>query len=278
MNKINSIQEIEDQYDLILCDIWGVLFDGDKVFEGVHDCLSLISKKVFLLTNSSQRVTVLEAMLEKLKIYRNTHYQLLISSGEFFCQSVISESLPLKLPAKYYFLGKNHQIIADLPNIERVQNHHDAQMLILAGNILRKNEIEQINPILDDCAEKKLPLFCLNPDMIAMDADKRPVACDGQIANHYQQKLGPVVYMGKPSQSIYQHALKNSITPTPKVLMIGDSYSTDGLGALNSQIDFALVASGVEFHHWQTNNKNMSFEQWIQKQGYQVKWLLNSLN
>ncbi len=278
MKKINSIIDIENQYDLILCDIWGVLFDGDRIFPGVHDALSKISKKVFLLTNSSQRVTVLEAMLNKLQIARNTHYQLLISSGEFFCQSVIHQTLPLKLPAKYFFLGKNHQIIANLPNIERVHNHHDVQMLVLAGNVLYKNEIEQINPILEDCAQNQLPLFCLNPDMISMDADKRPVACDGQIANHYQQKSGPVIYMGKPNQPIYQYALKNSMIHQPKVLMIGDSYSTDGLGALNSQIDFALVSSGVEYHHWQTNNTNMSFEQWIHQQGYQVKWLLDSLN
>ena len=70
MTSINSIssQEILDKYDTFLLDMWGVLHDGSKPYEGVLQTvkeLKGMGKNLIILSNSSKRRENSHKMLGK---------------------------------------------------------------------------------------------------------------------------------------------------------------------------------------------------------------------
>ena len=63
-----SSQEILDQYDTFLLDMWGVMHDGSKPYEGVLETvkeLKNLGKKLIILSNSSKRKENSHKMLGK---------------------------------------------------------------------------------------------------------------------------------------------------------------------------------------------------------------------
>lgn len=65
-----SSQEILDQYDTFLLDMWGVMHNGSEPYEGVLEAvqeLKRVGKKMIILSNSSKRRENSHKMLEKRK-------------------------------------------------------------------------------------------------------------------------------------------------------------------------------------------------------------------
>ena len=114
--------------------------------------------------------------------------------------------------------------------------------------------------------------------MIAINNTNEAILCDGQVAHNYKQNGGNVYSMGKPDKPIFDYAINQFQLDSPKILMIGDTIGTDGMGAKNSNIDFALVSSGVEHHIWQSEKSQLSFEEWLIHANQPVTWLLDSLS
>ncbi len=208
MKKINSIHEVANQYDLILCDIWGVIYNGYQLFDDVKGFLEKNNTPLIFLTNSSLNSSLLISLLNELGLSRGKHFENLVSSGEFFRQSVISKSLPLNFPANYIFVGSNSQVVNDLPNFNRVNDINKADCIVLAGNNPSSNFKTDLKEIFEQGSKRKLTLFCLNPDMIAINNTNEAILCDGQVALNYKQNGGNVYSMGKPDKPIYQYALR----------------------------------------------------------------------
>ncbi|MAJ82263.1 MAG: TIGR01459 family HAD-type hydrolase [Legionellales bacterium] len=278
MKKINSILDVVDQYDLILCDIWGVIYNGHQLFPNVKDCLKSIKTPLCFLTNSSLNASSLVDLLNTLELKKGEHFEKLVSSGEFFRQSIITQRLPLQYPSTYLFIGSNSHVVNDLPNFNRVDDVDTADCIVLAGNNPSSNFKTDLKEIFTKAAERKLTLFCLNPDMIAINNTNEAILCDGQVAHNYKQNGGNVYSMGKPDKPIFDYAINQFQLDSPKILMIGDTIGTDGMGAKNSNIDFALVSSGVEHHIWQSEKSQLSFEEWLIHANQPVTWLLDSLS
>ena len=67
-----SSQEILDQYDTFLLDMWGVMHNGSEPYEGVLEAvkeLKRAGKKMIILSNSSKRKENSHKMLKKRKYY-----------------------------------------------------------------------------------------------------------------------------------------------------------------------------------------------------------------
>ena len=65
-----SSQEILDQYDTFLLDMWGVMHNGSEPYEGVLEAvkeLKRAGKKMIILSNSSKRKENSHKMLKKRK-------------------------------------------------------------------------------------------------------------------------------------------------------------------------------------------------------------------
>ena len=86
--------------------------------------------------------------------------------------------------------------------------------------------------------------ICSNPDTTI---PKHGILryCPGHFAKIIEQHGGNVIYTGKPETSIYDLVFQRKPKINKdRILMIGDTFETDILGANRSGIDSALVLSG----------------------------------
>ena len=73
IKKINNFEDIEGNYDALICDVWGVIHNGRELFEGVNDCLVNFRSKqkpVVLLSNAPRPSKNIERMLNQLGLDR----------------------------------------------------------------------------------------------------------------------------------------------------------------------------------------------------------------
>ena len=92
MTSISSIssQEILDKYDTFLLDMWGVLHDGSKPYEGVLQTvkeLKGMGKNLIILSNSSKRRENSHKMLGK------REFQLLFISDHYVIAHIVALTL-----------------------------------------------------------------------------------------------------------------------------------------------------------------------------------------
>ena len=95
----------------------------------------------------------------------------------------------------------------------------------------------------------RLSMVCANPDKIVYRGNKK-IDCAGALALNYENMSGKVKYFGKPYGEIYDYILNNLQISNPEItkkdlLAIGDSFSTDVLGANNFDIDILFIRSGI---------------------------------
>ena len=82
--KLNSFAEIYESYDNFIIDLWGVVHNGVKIFDGILEVLEKIKiskKKVFFMTNAPRRSYIIERQLSDFGLRRDL-YECVISSGE----------------------------------------------------------------------------------------------------------------------------------------------------------------------------------------------------
>ena len=106
---------------------------------------------------------------------------------------------------------------------------------------------------------QKLPFVCANRDKLVR-ANNQNFLCAGAVADHYEKMGGHAFFHGKPDTSLYEEALAtipaSSIVPKSRMIMIGDSLTTDIQGAINFGIDSLLIGSGI--HYDEINNHELS--------------------
>jgi HAD superfamily hydrolase (TIGR01450 family) len=112
----------------------------------------------------------------------------------------------------------------------------------------RKGPLEFAH-LLEVCLKKNKTLLVANPDIFAHGSidqsfKKVPIFTQGILGRYYEKLGGKVVYFGKPYREIFEFT-KRYTKPEDRIVMIGDTPWTDILGANNSNIDSAMVMSGV---------------------------------
>eukprot|EP00536_Pseudo-nitzschia_multiseries_P004522 jgi/Psemu1/188199/e_gw1.75.139.1 len=80
-----GIEKIADDYDVFLLDMWGVMHDGIRPYEGVPEVVQKLreaGKKLIILSNSSKRRSNSVKMLRKLGFEPEDDFSEIITSGE----------------------------------------------------------------------------------------------------------------------------------------------------------------------------------------------------
>ena len=130
-------------------------------------------------------------------------------------------------------------------NLSFVDNIDDADLILACTPFVNMQPVDYI-PILKKALEKKLIMYCANPDFetIENDNDKK-IFCMGAIAEIYKKIGGKVKILGKPENDIYVETIKSIKLEKSKTIAIGDSIFHDIKGANNFSIDSLLVKSGI---------------------------------
>ncbi len=246
--SIAGLSTLAADYDVILCDIWGVLHNGIISFAQASDALIRARAGgacVVLITNAPRPRAEIIAMLDRLGVPRDA-YDGIVTSGD-----VTRALLEAKPGARVFHLGPPR----DRPTFEGIDVTltplADCDLVACTG--LFDDETETPDTYLDMLTAMKardLPILCANPDIVVERGDKL-IYCAGAIARLYEELGGAAVYCGKPYGPIYDTALalaaaaRGEPAARERILAIGDGLHTDIVGANGMGFDCIFIAGGI---------------------------------
>ncbi len=235
-------------YDVLLCDLWGVVHNGIAAFPQACDALVRFRAErgpVILITNAPRASELVQRILDRLGVPRDT-YDAIVSSGD-----VTNGIVAGRLPQSVFHLGppRDSSIFAGLDVV--FAPAETADYVVCSGLFDDTVETPQnYRELLAALRERGLFMVCANPDVFVERGDEL-VYCAGALADAYAALGGEVLYCGKPYAPIYDAALgkaaalRGRATPLKRVLAIGDSVRTDLKGAASFGVDCLFVVSGL---------------------------------
>jgi HAD superfamily hydrolase (TIGR01459 family) len=245
---IAGIAPLVSGYDLILCDVWGVVHNGRAAYEAAVAALERARgqrKTVILLSNAPRPGAVVERQMAALGV-RASGYDAVITSGD-----VTRDELAARPGARLYHLGPPR----DLPNYDGLDLalvDIDAAELVVCTGLFddTKETPDDYADLLARIRARGLLMLCANPDLV-VERGKDRVWCAGAVAQAYAALGGEVLYAGKPYAAIYRSALaraaqiRGARVGRGRVLAIGDGVRTDLAGAIREGFDCVFVAGGI---------------------------------
>jgi HAD superfamily hydrolase (TIGR01459 family) len=237
------------QYDVLFCDIWGVVHDGKKAYPGANDALPRFRAgggTVILVTNAPMPSDEVARVCDSKGVGRYV-WDVIVSSGDIALTHIAE---------KHY--TRLHRI--GRPGFDDLffkRCPGDATSIAEADAIVctglqdeRKETAEKYRARLIEPASRGLPFVCANPDL-AVHVGHELLQCAGAIAAIYEELGGPVFWAGKPHRSAYATAhiaaekVRGKVIPKSRVLAIGDAVRTDLASAAGAEVDALFVASGL---------------------------------
>ena len=236
-------------YDVLFCDVWGVVHDGHVAFKEATAALTQFRDQggtVVLVSNAPVPQARVAAMLDSRKVSRRA-WDAIVSSGDIALTHIKEQGYarlfgigPLDRDAAFFEAATAKFVTLDA-----------AQAIVCTGLNDDLNETaENYRGLLEQALERQLPFVCANPDLV-VDVGGRHYWCAGAIADLYAHMGGEVYWAGKPHISAYGTALATAQTlrgvsvDRKRIAAIGDAIRTDLAAAQNFGVDAIFVASGI---------------------------------
>jgi HAD superfamily hydrolase (TIGR01459 family) len=238
---VSILDRLDAKYRLILCDVWGVIHDGIRLYPGAADRLGQWrgeGRCVGLITNAPRTQEAVEQQLDCFGLPRSV-YNFVATSGEAGIEALNA------LGEAVGFVGtRGDQAILEGRDV-MIADCEDFTDLACTGIMEGRPDPRDYFTDLERWAARGVTMHCLNPDRVVMRGNVRE-ACAGAIADLYLGLGGEVIWYGKPHEAIYRHALHRAGDPPPgAVLAIGDGPQTDILGAARRGFDAVFVSGGI---------------------------------
>jgi len=250
-----GISDISDSYMGFIIDQWGVLHNGEKVYDGVIDCLKELKsrkKHIIILSNSGKRSEINKDRLKKLGIGPSL-YDEILTSGEMTWHGLNAQDQGFfqNLGKKVYVISRgNDSTIVDGLDVEVVDDPSEANFMIISGSDAPEKNLADYEPILKKAVRKQLTALCANPDSLGVMGSQSIMGA-GTIARRYADYGGVVHYIGKPHKPIFQECVRKlqaqDVYPG-QTIIIGDSMTHDITGGNLMNIDTCLVRTGLHAH------------------------------
>ena len=247
---INGLQDIADNYDHFIIDIYGVLHDGIEAFSGTVECLNQLQnagKQICLLSNSPRRAGGTRFQMENYFGIPSGHYHHIVTSGEATYNDL--KTRKEILGEKCWFIGKSvMEEVTEGLGFDLLDGPEHANFVLNSIPELGDRDRVKLMTDLALAAAKNLPMLCANPDLV-VNIGATQYECAGTFAAAYEEMGGLVTYHGKPHAPVYEWAWQLlGRPPKEKILAIGDSLHTDIAGANSFGIDSAFNLVGI---HWE---------------------------
>ena len=247
---LDGLHQVADRYDVLLCDIWGVVHNGREPF--AEGCAALARFRaergpVVLISNSPRPGADVMMQLDALKTPREA-WTSVVTSGD-----ATRDALMERAPGPAWALGP----VRDSPlyegtGVRFAEVPEEAAFVSCTG--LFDDEVETPDDFRDRlklCVDRGLVMVCANPDRVVQRGD-RTIYCAGALAEVYVEFGGKVVMAGKPHAPIYARAYAEAerLLGRPalrtRMLALGDGLRTDVEGANAQGLDVLFTAaSGV---------------------------------
>ncbi len=248
---ISGLFDIADRYDALLCDAWGVIHNGVKVFPGVAEALTEFRRArgpALVLTNAPRPSSIIPAQLDRLGLPRAA-YDGVVTSGDA-TRAAIKAMSPL--PAFKLGPEKDDGLYDGL---DVAFAPLDAAGFIICTGLVddQRETPDDYRALLEGAAARKIPMICANPD-IMVNWGGRMIWCAGALAEIYERLGAKVIYGGKPHAPIYEVAMAELAAAAgravakARTLVIGDGLTTDIAGANAQGIDALYIAGEGGVH------------------------------
>ncbi len=279
---IAGLSEIASAYDVLLCDVWGVIHNGRESFPAACAALARYRAEVgpvILISNAARPHAPVIDQLDGLKVPRDS-YSALVTSGDA-TRVLLAE----RAPGPAWRIGDER----DRPLYEGLgvefADLEDAAFISVSGPYDEDNEEPaDYRDRFIRGVERGLPMICANPDLVVQRGDKL-IYCGGALAQLYEGLGGEVLMAGKPYAAIYglslakaAEALGRPVDPA-RVLCIGDGLPTDVRGANARGFDVLFIASGI--HGGETIGpdglKPAAVADLLRQEGLSARWAIADL-
>jgi HAD superfamily hydrolase (TIGR01459 family) len=277
---LTGLAQAQDRYDAFLCDIWGVLHNGERSFPAASEALRELrrrGKTITLITNAPRPRGEVAEQLASLGVGADC-YDSIATSGD-----VCAHAIAARAPGRPYHIGPER----DRPvfSAAAALTSHDVAPVALEQAVfavctgLNEDTVEtpaDYEAVLAACRAKNLPMICANPDLVVYRGEQL-VYCAGALAERYEALGGVVEQAGKPYAPIYRMAIglleqaRGKPLDIDRILAIGDAIHTDIAGATTMGLDSLLVTQGVhrvELHGPEAGALDAeAYEQFVESHG-----------
>ncbi len=246
---IERFEPLARPYDVLFCDVWGVVHNGMAAFAAACDALVRFRQRggtVILITNAPRAGEAVARILDRLNVPKAA-YDAITSSGDV-TRSIVAE----RKGQRVFHLGpqRDRSIFTGLD--VHFAPLESADYVVCSGLFDDTVETpESYRDMLAAMRTRSLFMVCANPDIVVERGDAL-VYCAGALADAYAARGGKVLYCGKPYAPIYETALAMAAAlrggravRRERVLAIGDSVRTDLKGAAGFGVDAIFVTSGL---------------------------------
>ncbi|MEO0550691.1 MAG: TIGR01459 family HAD-type hydrolase [Pseudomonadota bacterium] len=275
-----GLDAIADQYDAILCDVWGVIHNGRNAFDEACEALVRFRERggaVCLITNApvpkAQAIRYFDPLGVPPEAYDDcvtsgdaTREILSQRAGDVFWRMGSDEGWEHD---KYLYQGLDLQF----------SDAKSADTLLCIGlEDQVGDEPEDYRDRLAEAADRDMEMICANPDIKVRIGDQL-FWCAGALAKIFEEEGGRVIYPGKPYDPIYDLALSRlsdlGVEPGQgRVLCIGDSPATDMKGAVLRGYDGLYVGTGLAAHG---ENFNVEVLELLEQYAIGANWAMPGL-
>jgi HAD superfamily hydrolase (TIGR01459 family) len=246
---IERLAPIARGYDVLFCDVWGVVHNSITAYAPACDALMRFRAgggTVILITNAPRPGATVVGILDRLGVPHQA-YDAITSSGD-----VTRAIVEARRGQRVFHLGPER----DRPIFSGMDTAfaplESADYVVCSGLFDDTVETpENYRDMLTAMHARAMFMVCANPDIVVERGDTL-VYCAGALADLYGRLGGEVLYCGKPYASIYEAALSTAVAlrggrelPLKRVLAIGDSVHTDLKGAAGFGLDCLFVTSGI---------------------------------
>ena len=245
---IDNAGELLARYDVVFCDVWGVVHNGRTAY--IEGCSALerfrhAGGTVILVSNAPRTPSVVADVLDEKNVPTDC-WDAIVSSGGLALKYAAEQNI-----TRVYHIGPDRDLdIFNGANLERVEPD-DAEAILCTGLLDDRNETgEHYRERLASSVDRGLPLICANPDLI-VDVGELQLPCAGAIAAVYEDMGGAVHWAGKPHAAAYVAAmdrakqLRVGAMSKDRILAIGDAVRTDITGAAAFGIDALFIGQGI---------------------------------
>jgi HAD superfamily hydrolase (TIGR01459 family) len=248
VHLIQGLGDIAADYDVLLCDIWGVIHDGVTADQTACAALARwVAKRgpVVLISNSPRPAPEVVAQLDALSVPRDA-WSDIITSGD-----ATRALLAARAPGPAFRIGPDRDAPLYAGLGLAFSALEDAAFIACTGPTNDEVETpEDYRDVLTRAADQGLEMICANPDVVVQRGD-RLIYCGGALARLYETLGGTATMAGKPHPPIYDlalgraRALNGGSLAMDRVLAIGDGLATDIAGANRAGLDVLFIAKGV---------------------------------
>lgn len=244
----DGLSAIADRYDVLLCDVWGVIHNGRESFPAAREALARFKAErgpVVLISNAPRPNGPILEQLASLGVGPEC-FSALVTSGDA-TRALLAE----RAPGPFWKIGPDR----DWPLYEGLNLQlgplEDARCISCTGPFDDETETpEDYRERFEAAIARGLPMICANPDIVVQRGDQL-IYCGGALAQLYETLGGEVFMAGKPYPAIYDLALETAAdrlgrpVDRARVLCIGDGLPTDIRGANTQRLDVLFIASGI---------------------------------